>query len=471
MHFISFHFIIVFMDRILNEEEMRKQHYEKMTLTPVSSLVTKLAIPTMISMLTSSIYNMADTYFVSQLGTSAAGAVGIVFSIMAIIQAIGFTIGQGAGVNVSRLLGERKQDKAIEYASTALFSGLAFGLILSLFGFIFLSPLVRLLGATETIAPYAISYASYIFLGCPFMVASFIMNNLLRLEGKASYAMIGITTGGVLNIALDPIFIFVLELGTAGAALATSLSQMISFIILLTVFLRGKSNVSFHFKAISRRWSVYSSIFKAGLPSLSRQGLASIASVALNVNAAAFGDAAVAAMSIASRITFLLFSLLLGFGQGFQPVASFNWGAKRYDRVRAALSFTTFVGFIMMAILSIICFIFAKEIVTLFRKDDLDVIAIGTVALRAQSIILPLTAITTGINMALQSTLHSAKATFLAMLRQGICFIPAIIILPRILGLTGVEISQALSDLITSIVSLFFFIGFLKELKEKVNKE
>lgn len=438
-----------------------------MTETAVPKLVSTLAVPTMVSMLISSIYNMADTYFVAQLGTSAAGAVGIVFSIMAIIQAIGFTIGQGAGINVSRLLGERRQEEAVEYASTAFFTGIGFGLVLTVLGLVFIKPLMLLLGSTPTIAPYAEDYARYIFLACPFMVASFIMNNLLRLEGKATFAMVGITTGGLLNIVLDPLFIFTFGLGTAGAAIATALSQVISFLILLSMFLRGKSNVSFRISRVSLKGRTYAAILKAGMPSLSRQGLASIASVALNVNAAIFGDAAVAAMSIASRITFLLFSLLLGFGQGFQPVAGFNWGAGRYDRVYAGLKFTAAVGFTMMLVCSIVCFAFAPSIVTMFRRDDLDVIMIGTNALRAQCIILPLTAISTATNMGLQSTLHSGKATFLAMLRQGICFLPAIMILPQVLGLTGVEISQAVSDFFTFAISLFFFIGFCRELKTK----
>lgn len=455
-------------NQIISEDEQRQRHYLKMTETPVPRLIGKLAVPTIISMLTSSIYSMADTMFVSQLGTSAAGAVGIVFSIMAIIQAIGFTIGQGGGVMVSKLLGQKRQEDAVEMASTAFFSGLFLGILLAVLGLLFNKQLMRVLGATETILPYAEAYASYIFLAAPVMCTSFIMNNLLRSEGKAMFAMVGITIGGIINIVLDPIFIFTFGLGTAGAAIATAISQLISFCILLTMFLRGKSNVSFHITRMARKISVYTNILKAGLPSLSRQGLASIASVALNLNAAAFGDAAVAAMSIASRITFLLFSVLLGFGQGYQPVVSFNWGAKRYDRVYKATTFTALSGTVMISVLAIICFIFAPSIVSAFRKDDLEVIAIGTAALRAQCIVLPLTGLCVTTNMGLQGSLHSAEATFLAMLRQGICFLPAILLLPRVMGLAGVEISQAVSDVFTFAISLIFFIRFLRELKRKV---
>ena len=314
------------------DEIERKEHYKMMTETPVPRLIWRLAIPTIISMLVSSIYNTADTFFVSQLGTSAAGAVGVVFSVMAIIQAIGFTIGMGAGNILSRQLGAKEDEEATITASTGFAFALVLSLLLSIFGIAFQKDLMRLLGATETILPYAEAYAEYIFLGCPVMCLSFVMNNYLRAEGKAMYGMIGITIGGVLNIFLDPIFIFTLGFGTAGAAMATALSQLISFCILLSFFLRGKSSVRISLMKVSRDIKLYLKIVLIGLPTLMRQGLASIASVALNVAAAAFGDAAVAAMSITGRIMMFAFSAMLGFGQGFQPVSSFNYGAKRFDR-------------------------------------------------------------------------------------------------------------------------------------------
>ncbi len=452
-----------------NHEEIRLAHYRKMTETPVQKLVCKMAVPTIISMLISSIYNMADTFFVSQLGTSAAGAVGVVFSIMAILQAIGFTIGQGGGAQVSKLLGQRKNEEAEEMASTSFFLGIFMGFLVCILGIVFLDPLMKLLGATETILPYARDYGRYIFLASPFMVSSFIMNNILRFEGKASFAMIGITAGGLLNIVLDPIFIFAFKLGTAGAALATAISQCISFCILLSIFLRGKSNVRFSIKKVSRRGGVYRSLLKVGLPSLSRQGLASVASVALNVNAAAFGDAAVAAMSIANRITFFFFSALLGLGQGFQPVCGFNWGAKKYDRVEKATKFTAIAGSVLITLFALICFAFAPSIVAAFRKDDLEVIRIGTLALRAQCLVLPLMGISITTNMAYQATLHAGKATFLAMLRQGIAFLPCILIMPMVIGLNGVIFAQSIADVITFVISIVFFILFIKELKSLRN--
>ena len=442
-----------------------------MTETTVPRLIWRLAIPTIISMLVSSIYNTADTFFVSQLGTSAAGAVGVVFSVMAIIQAIGFTIGMGAGNILSRQLGAKEDEAATITASTGFAFALVLSLLLSIFGIAFQKDLMRLLGATETILPYAEAYAEYIFLGCPVMCLSFVMNNYLRAEGKAMYGMIGITIGGVLNIFLDPIFIFTLGFGTAGAAMATALSQLISFCILLSFFLRGKSSVRISLMKVSRDIKLYLKIVLIGLPTLMRQGLASIASVALNVAAAAFGDAAVAAMSITGRIMMFAFSAMLGFGQGFQPVSSFNYGAKRFDRVRLATKYTAFVGTILMLCVSALCIILAPAIMKAFRKDDLEVIAIGVYALRAQALLLPLTGIVTATNMGLQSTGNAVPATVLAMARQGIFFIPLILILPGFAGLKGVALSQPISDGLTFIIALFFFASFLRMLKKKENTE
>lgn len=453
------------------DEIERKEHYKMMTETPVPRLIWRLAIPTIISMLVSSIYNTADTFFVSQLGTSAAGAVGVVFSVMAIIQAIGFTIGMGAGNILSRQLGAKEDEEATITASTGFAFALVLSMLLSIFGIAFQKDLMRLLGATETILPYAEAYAEYIFLGCPVMCLSFVMNNYLRAEGKAMYGMIGITIGGVLNIFLDPIFIFTLGFGTAGAAMATALSQLISFCILLSFFLRGKSSVRISLMKVSRDIKLYLKIVLIGLPTLMRQGLASIASVALNVAAAAFGDAAVAAMSITGRIMMFAFSAMLGFGQGFQPVSSFNYGAKRFDRVRLATKYTAFVGTILMLCVSALCIILAPAIMKAFRKDDLEVIAIGVYALRAQALLLPLTGIVTATNMGLQSTGNAVPATVLAMARQGIFFIPLILILPGFAGLKGVALSQPISDGLTFIIALFFFASFLRMLKKKENTE
>ena len=449
------------------DEKERLEHYRKMTETPVSRLICRLAVPTIISMLVSAIYNTADTFFVSQLGTSAAGAVGIVFSIMAIIQAIGFTIGMGAGNILSRQLGARKDEEATVTASSGFAFALVLSVILAAAGIAFRPQIMRILGATETILPYAEAYASYIFLGCPVMCLSFVMNNYLRAEGKAFYGMIGITTGGLLNIALDPLFIFTFGFGTAGAAMATALSQLISFLILLTFFLIGKSSVRISLRKVSLKIRMYRDIIVIGLPTLARQGLASIASVALNVMAAAFGDAAVAAMSISGRITMFAFSAMLGFGQGFQPVASFNYGAKKYRRVREATRFTAVTGTVIMLFASIMCFVLAPAIIAAFRGSDPEVMEIGVKSLRAQMLLMPLTGLVTAANMGLQSTGKAAPATVLSMARQGIFFLPIILILPRILGIDGVILAQPASDALSFLLAVFLFVRFMRGLREQ----
>lgn len=453
------------------EQTTEQNQFNKMTQTPVSRLICTLAIPTIISMLVTAVYNTADTFFVSQLGTSAAGAVGVVFSLMAIIQAVGFMLGMGTGSLISRLLGERRYEQANQIGSTGFFTAFFFGLFLTIAGFLLMHPLLRLLGSTPTILPYAEDYARYILLGAPVMCASFVLNNILRSEGKAVLAMTGIASGGVLNIILDPIFIFVFGLGISGAAIATLLSQCISFCILLSCFLRRKSTIHLHLRNLSRDFAAYKLIISTGFPSFARQGLASIATAALNLQAAAYGDAAVAAMSIVGRILMLVFSVMIGFGQGFQPVAGQNYGAKRYDRVKDALLFSIKTGTILMAVLSLAGFIFAPQILTLFRRNDPDVIAIGTFAMRAQCIILPLVPLTTISNMVFQVIGRSRTATFLSSARQGIYFLPLILILPGLLGLKGVQLTQSVSDLLTFITCIFFIVPFIRELSQKITEQ
>ena len=438
----------------------------KMTETPIPKLITSLAVPTIISMLVTSIYNMADTFFVSKLGTSATGAVGIVFSLMAVIQAVGFTLGMGAGSLISRLMGQKKIEEAHEVASTSFFSSILFGLLLTIFGLLFIDPFMGLLGATPTILPYARSYAQYILLGAPIMSTSFVLNNLLRCQGRAVYSMVGIGLGGILNIALDPLFIFTFDLGISGAAIATLISQCISFSILLFFVCSGKSDVHISFRKVSRRASIYGQIIKTGLPTLTRQGLTSAANIALNVNAAVYGDAAVAAMSIVGRIFMFIISAIIGFGQGFQPVVGFNYGAKKYDRVRQAYWFTVKVGTIFLAIMAVIGFIFAPQAMALFRKDDAEVIAIGAMCIRAQCILLPTQQFVVASNMLFQSIGKSWRATFLSSARQGIFFLPAIVILPMIFQLTGVQIAQTTADAFTFLVTRPFVVPFFRELKK-----
>jgi putative MATE family efflux protein len=436
--------------------------------TPIPKLIGSLAIPTVISMLVTSVYNMADTYFVSQINTEASAAVGIVFPIMTIIQALGFTLGMGAGSLISRKLGEKDNNAANQTASVAFFTSFIVGLFITILGNVFSTSFMKIVGASESVLPYARAYAKYIFFGAPFMCASFVLNNILRSEGKAFFSMIALTTGGILNIILDPIFIFLLKMGISGAAIATLISQTISFFILLSWFLRRKAICLISLRLISNQITTLKNVVITGLPSLSRQGLASVATILLNRACASYGDGAVAAMAIVTKIVMFIASIMIGIGQGFTPVAGYNYGAKRYDRVKKAYWFTVFSTMAILGVFAFFGVIFAKEIITFFR-NDLEVIKVGTVALRWQIAVLPLHSLIVTTNMLLQATGNIPQATFLSCNRQGVYFIPLILILPLCFGIFGIEISQACADLLTVITSLPFLIWFMKKI-DKLEK-
>ena len=445
----------------------QSQQFHNMTETPVGKLITTLSIPTIISMLVTSIYNMADTFFVSKLGTSASGAVGIVFSVMAIIQAIGFTFGMGSGSWISRLLGAKEEEAAKEVAATGFYSAIFLCTLMSVVGEWKMDDLMRILGASDTILPYARAYARYILLAAPIMASSFVLNNILRSEGHAKFAMIGITTGGILNVILDPIFIFVFQMGISGAAVATALSQMVSFLILLSYFVMHKTTTRLGIHRIAKNPKIYFQIVKNGLPSFSRQGLASIASIMLNKQAMIYGDAAVAAMAIVTKIFQMMFSVLIGFGQGYQPVVGFNYGAGIMERVKKAMKFTLKVGTIGMTTAAVVLFVTAPHLLKLFISDDPAVMEIGTMALRAQAISMPLLPVGVVANMTFQSIGKAWRATMMSAMRQGIFFLPLIFILPAFLGLYGVVSTQAVSDLLTAFACAPFLVRFYKNLAEK----
>lgn len=443
---------------------------EMMLNMPVSRVIPQLAIPTIISMLITSIYNMADTFFVSQLGTSASGAVGVIFSAMAIIQAVAFTIGMGSGTNVSQALGAGDEEKAQRYVSTAFFTAVAVGAVLAAAALLNIDWLVRFLGATETIAPYAKDYATYIFYAAPFMMGSLAMNNLLRFEGLSIYGMVGITTGGVLNMVLDPLLIFGFGLGTSGAAIATAISQFVSFTILLIMTNTKDAAISIHPRNFRPTARMYGRIFYMGLPSLGRQGIASVSTILLNNAAGLYGDAAIAAMSIVSRFIMFINSTVIGFGQGFQPVCGYCYGAGRYSRVREAFTFCVKVSTIILLVLSAVSFLFARPIITVFRRDDPLVIEIGTFALRAQLLTLPLWGFITMSNMFTQSIGYGVRATIIATARQGIFLIPALLILPQVFGLRGIQIAAPISDVLTLFLAWGIVSGILRQLKAKPDK-
>ena len=451
----------MFLLSVMTMKTKSMSQFDKMTKTPVSRLIIKLSIPAIISMMVTNVYNLVDTAFVGQLGNSASGAVGIVFGFMAVLQAIGFMFGNGSGSIISRLLGAKNTEQASKIASTGFFFTLLFGAVVAIISAFVLKPLVMLLGSTETISPYAQTYISYILAAAPFITASFTMNNLLRYEGKATLGMIGLIVGAVLNIAGDPILMFGLNMGIAGAGLSTCISQIIGFFVLLSMFLLHKTQCRLSVKLIVPKF--LPEIIGTGLPSLLRQGLNSLSTVVLNNCAAVYGDAAVAAMSIVSRVIFFTFSFALGVGQGFQPVCGFNYGAKKYDRLKTAFYFSVMLAEIIVVVMSVGLILFPGEIVRIFR-DDNTVMEIGSRALVLQGIaqlFLPFCMIT---EMALQSVGKKLGASVLSTLRNGLFFIPLLLILSNVRGLSGIQEAQPLAVTLAVIPSAILAVRFFREL-------
>jgi putative MATE family efflux protein len=445
--------------------ENEQIQYDKMTKTPVNRLVLTLGLPTTISMLVTNIYNMADTYFVSSLGTSASGATGVVFGLMAIIQAFGFMLGHGAGSNISRLLGGRHIENARKFSAISFYLSLFCGMMILVLGKLFQVPLMRLLGSTDSILPYAKEYSTYILIAAPAMASGCVMNNILRYEGKAAYAMIGLTSGGLLNIAGDYILIRICNMGIAGAGISTAVSQYISAGILLVPYLTGKVQSSFAWKYMACDREAIWKIVTVGLPSMMRQGLNSISVMMLNRCAAVYGDAAIAALSIVSRVINFMFCVGLGIGQGFQPVSAFNYGAKKYSRVKEAFRVTLIDSFVMLTIMSAFGAIFADSVIAIFR-DDQKVIEIGTFALRMQCIALILMPISVMGNMLFQSIGKSGRATFLSSIRSGVAFIPILLLFSRMWGILGIQLAQPVADAFSALITIPFLSEFFKRLPE-----
>lgn len=447
--------------------EMVDSKYIKMTETPIPKLVIMLGIPTTISMLITNIYNMADSFFVSQISQSAGGATSVVFGIMTILQAFGFMFGHGAGSQISRFLGKQDKENASKYASTSFFYSLLCGLIILAFGLIFLEPLMYLLGSTNTILPYAKAYGMWILIAAPAMTSSCVLNNILRYEGMATLAMIGLTSGGILNIILDPVFIFGFDMGISGAGLATAVSQYISFGILFFMFLTKRTQSKISLVHIDKNLKTIGSIIKEGLPSFARQGLNSISTVVLNAQAKPFGDIAIAAMGYVSKTAGLIFSVGLGIGQGFQPVVGFNYGAKKYERVRKSSIFTYFFSMIFLGIISLGCYIFANEIMYIFGENA-EVVKIGGVALKMFCISMLFFPVSVVATMLFQSIGKSVEALILSCLQNGLLLIPMYYILPIYFDIVGIQVARPLAYILSAFVSAPMLIVFLRKLKTKL---
>ena len=453
-------------DDILNKSDAQ---YKRMMETPIPRLITTLSIPTVVSSLITVIYNTADTYFVSQIDKSASAAVGAVFSIMTIIQALGFGLGVGAGSLISRRLGAKDNAAADKYASSAFAASVLVGAIIGIVGLTFLEPILRFLGCTDTMMPHAVPYARFILIAAPLNCATFVLNTTLRSEGLSLLSMIGITSGGILNIILDPILINGFDLGTGGAAIATMASQTVSFSILFCFFLFGKSIVKINIKSVSKHFKDYQAIVTTGIPTIFRQGLASVASAALNIQAIAYGgDAAGAAMTIANKVYTLVRNIIVGLGQGFQPAAGYNYGAGNKKRTWECFTFSVKVGTAICLIFGGFSALFAEEIMWFFC-DDAEVAVLGTKTLYFLCICIPFMAFSTFVNQLYQGLGFKLQATFLASCRQGICFLPVIWILPLFIDLAGVQSAQSIADMGTFFISIPFLIIFYnKYIKEKI---
>ncbi|MFR8759638.1 MAG: MATE family efflux transporter [Negativibacillus sp.] len=450
----------------MGAEEQRQQKFDRMTKTPIPRLIGELAVPTIISMLVTSFYNMADTFFVGKINTSATAAVGIVFPLMAMIQAFGFFCGHGSGNYISRQLGAHNFEDASKMSATGFVSAFVLGLGILVVGFLFTDPLLRIMGSTETILPYARSYMRIILIGAPYMTASLVLNNQLRFQGSAFYSMIGITTGAVLNIGLDPLFIFVLDMGVAGAALATIISQFVSFCLLIAGTFRG-GNLRLNLRDFSPSLKYYQNIVKGGAPSLFRQGLGSFATVCLNLMAGPYGDAAIAAMSIVTRISQFAASVVIGFGQGFQPVCGFNYGAKLFKRVQEGFWFCVKFCTSVLLVAAVCGWIFSPNLIGIFLKTDPLVIEYGSQALRLQALTFPLVGWITIANMMLQTIGKTVKASLLAMSRQFLFFVPVILTLPGFLGILGVQLSQPIADFCSFLLAVPLSISVLREMSHE----
>ena len=447
-----------------HDMDAAERKYLKMTTAPVKGLVCSFALPSIICMLTTSIYNMADTFFVSRLNTQSIAAVGIVFSYMGVIQAISFFFGHGSGNYISRELGARRPENAETMAATGLFSSLITGVAAGLVCLLFEGPVLRFFGATETIFPYAREYFHFILLGTPFISGSIVLNNQMRLQGNARLSMIGILSGGLLNIALDPLFIFKFDMGVAGAGLATAVSQMICFLFMLR--LSGRSGgIRIHFSKFAPSVTNYREIAAGGLPSLARQGLTFLSLICLNNIASRYGDATVASFSVASRVMAIASALLIGFGQGFQPVCGFNYGAHKFDRLREALKFTVCTGTVYCITFSILAFLFAPQIINIFSGGDAELIETGSRVLRFNCLSFPLCGLIIVSNMFLQNIRKTRDAVLVASARQGLFFIPAVLIGNIVAGKSGLVAAQAISDVFAFALCVPLFIRAYRGLR------
>ena len=447
-------------------EQQQEARRLMMLNEPIHRIIPKMAIPTIVAFLINSIYSLADTYFVSSLGTNATAAVSVNASLDQLIMMCGSMLALGANSYIARLMGQGNDKKASQVLSTSFFTAFAVGAVLMIVGSIFMTPMVRLLGATPTCEQYSIDYATYVLLAAPFMASNFVMNQCLRSEGSATLSMIGMGFGGILNCVLDPIFIFGLNMGVAGASLATAISKMVSFAILIFPYVSRRSMLHLSIRNFRPSKDIVTEVVSVGSSSMFRSGLAVVAGIMLNDIAGNISDSVLAGIGVSTKIMMFPFSIILGFGSGFQPVAGFNWGAKRYDRVQKSYSFSSWVALIGSVIMAVILAVFSDQLIILFAGEDVQMRQIGSLCIRLQCLALPIHGWVAVVNM-LCTGLGNAKGAFLlATARQGSCFIPILYPLAYLFGAYGVASVQAVADLLTLVLAIPLAISMTKKIRQ-----
>lgn len=452
-------------------EQHQDQRRDMMLNDPIYKVIPKMAIPTIVAFLINSIYSLADTYFVSSLGTNATAAVSVNASLDQLIMMCGSMLALGANSYIARLMGQGEDKKASQVLSTCFFSAFAIGLILMICGSIFMIPMVRLLGATPTCEQYSIDYASYVLLAAPFMAASFVMNQCLRSEGSATLSMIGMGFGGVLNCVLDPIFIFGLNMGVAGASLATAISKIVSFAILIFPYITRRSLLHLSIRNFRLNFDIISNVVSVGSSSMFRSGLAVVAGIMLNDMAGDISDSVLAGIGVSTKIMMFPFSIILGFGSGFQPVAGFNWGARRYDRVKQSYSFSSWVALIGATVMGLLIAVFSDFIVLNFAGSDPEMLEIGSLCIRLQCLALPIHAWVTVVNMLCTALGNAVGAFILSTARQGTCLVPILFPLAHYFAAYGISSAQAIADLLTLVLAVPICIRMLRKINEAYRNE
>ena len=446
--------------------QSQEQRRMMMLNEPISRVIPKMAVPTIVAFLITSIYSLADTYFVSSLGTNATAAVSVNASLDQLIMMCGSMVAMGANSYIARLLGEGDEKKASQVLSTSFFAAFFLGVLLLVFGSLFMTPMVRLLGATPTCEQYSIDYATYVLLAAPFMASNFVMNQCLRSEGSATLSMVGMGIGGVLNIILDPIFIFGLNMGVAGASLATAISKWVSFAILIFPYITRRSLLHLSIRNFRPTRDIVTKVVSVGSSSLFRNGLNVISAILLNRIAGGISDSVLAAVGVTNKIMMFPFCIILGFGNGFQPVAGFNWGAKRYDRVQESYRFSSRVSLIGSVIMAVLIAVFCDQLIVLFAGTDDYMRRIGGFCIFVQCIALPVHAWVAMVNMLCVGLGNAKGAFWLATARQGTCFIPILFPLARFFGEYGIASVQAVADIISVGLAIPIAISMTRKIKK-----